>query len=73
VCFPLIAFQYTPYVRHYTQVSMHVMETMWTLVRITVSSVPCNAIGLAFWSVYDVGPGTVSGTSKTNSMNAVVE
>jgi hypothetical protein len=34
------------------------MENMWTLIRITASYVPCNAIGFAFWSVYDVGPGT---------------
>jgi hypothetical protein len=34
------------------------METMWTLLRITASYVPCNAIGFEFWSVYDVGPGT---------------
>jgi len=48
------------------------METMWTLIRINASYVPCNAIGSAFWSVYDVGPGTVSGTSEANFISAVV-
>jgi hypothetical protein len=48
------------------------MENMWTLIRITESYVPCNAIGFAFWSVYDVGPGTVSGTSQANFISAVV-
>jgi hypothetical protein len=65
-------YQYTAYVRRYTQISMHIMETMWTLIGITVSYVPYNAIGFAFWSVYDVGPGNVSGTSRANFISAVV-
>jgi hypothetical protein len=48
------------------------METMWTLIRMIASYVPCNAIGFAFWSVYGVGPGTVSGISQANFISAVV-
>jgi len=59
-------------VRHYSQISIHIMETMWTLIRITASCVPCNAIGFAFWSIYDVDPGTISGTSQANFIIAVV-
>jgi hypothetical protein len=48
------------------------MEIMWALKRITASNVPYNAIGFAFWSAYDVGPGTESGTSQANFTSAVV-
>jgi hypothetical protein len=48
------------------------METMWTLIRITASYVPCSAVGFAFWSAYDVGPGIVSGTYQANFISAVV-
>jgi hypothetical protein len=51
---------------------MHIMETMWILIGITASYVRCNAIGFEFWSVYDVGPGNVSGTFQANFINAVV-
>jgi membrane protein YdbS with pleckstrin-like domain len=51
---------------------MYIMETMWTLLRITASCVPCNGVGFAFWSVYDLDPGTVSGTSQANFISAVV-
>jgi hypothetical protein len=33
---------------------MHIMETMWTLIRINASYIPCNTIGFALWSVYNV-------------------
>jgi hypothetical protein len=51
---------------------MHIMETMWTLIGITASYVSYNAIGFAFWSVYDVVPGNVSGTSQANFISAAV-
>jgi hypothetical protein len=52
---------------------MHIMETTWALIGIIASYVPCNAIGFAFWSVYDVGPGNVSGTYQANFINAVMD